>query len=71
MSLLTIRPLIDHTTATLTLASVILTPEGSLPDLQMDPSYDLFLPFDTSFGVLREIELFSGIPIIGSFRISK
>ena len=58
MNLVTIRHLVDQSTNTLTLASVILTPEGNMPDLQMDPSYDLFLAFDASFGILREIVLF-------------
>lgn len=61
MNLVTIRPMIDQSTSSLTLASVIMTPEGNMPDLQMDPSYDLFLGYDSSFGVLKEIVLFFGI----------
>ena len=41
--------------SSITLASVLLTPRGRQPDLQMDPSYDLFLQLDVPFSVLREI----------------
>ena len=55
MGMETITLLVRSCMSSITLASVLLTPRGRQPDLQMDPSYDLFLQLDVPFSVLREI----------------
>lgn len=51
----TVHPFYAVIAASLVLASIILCPEGSIPNLAEDPSVDLYLPADAQVHILSLI----------------